>query len=80
MPRKSKTDSAAAARDRSSGWLLRQLQAAIAARGLSLYELAKQTGIPYMVLHRLATGQTDPRLSTVEKVAAALGVEFTGPT
>ncbi len=55
-----------------------------AARGLSQRALAERAGMSYPILARLELGQTDPRLSTLEKLAEALGVSvpelFTPPS
>ncbi len=45
-------------------------------RGLSLRKLAKAAGVHYVSLVRLEGGAFDPRLSTVKKLAKALGVTF----
>jgi len=53
-------------------------------RGLSQRALAERAGMSYPILARLELGQTDPRLSTLEKLAEALGIPvpelFTPPT
>lgn len=43
-------------------------------RGLSQRALAERAGIGYVIIARLELGQTDPRLSTLRKLAEALGV------
>lgn len=40
----------------------------------SLRALAEKVGMSYVALFRLETGETDPRLSTLRKLAKALGV------
>lgn len=46
------------------------------ARGLSQQELAKRMGLPQSVVARLEAGGVEPRLSTLDRVAQALGVEL----
>lgn len=43
-------------------------------RGHSLRKLAQLSGVHYVSLARLEAGELDPRLSTVLKLAKALGV------
>jgi predicted transcriptional regulator len=43
-----------------------------AVRGLSQRALAERAGVGYVVIARLELGQTDPRLSTLTKLAEAL--------
>jgi transcriptional regulator with XRE-family HTH domain len=45
-------------------------------RGLSQRDLAKRMGLPQSVLARLEAGGVEPRLSTLDRVAQALGVEL----
>jgi transcriptional regulator with XRE-family HTH domain len=53
-------------------------------RGLSQRALAERAGVGYVIIARLELNQTDPRLSTLERLAEALGVSvpelFTPPT
>ena len=51
-----------------------QLRAWRAARGLSQVALAERAGVGNVLVARLELGQTDPRLSSLRKLAAALGV------
>lgn len=46
------------------------------ARGLSQRALAERAGMPYPMIARLELGQTDPRLSTVERLAETLGIRL----
>ncbi|HJJ37040.1 helix-turn-helix domain-containing protein [Methanocorpusculum parvum] len=40
-------------------------------RGLSIRQLSEMTGIPAVTLYKIASGERDPRLSTVKKIVAA---------
>ena len=44
-------------------------------RGLSLRTLADRAGIDFTTLNRIELGKADPRLSTLEHLAHALGVD-----
>jgi len=46
-------------------------------RGLTLRELAKRSRVHFVNLARIESGQLDPRLSTVVKIANALRVSMT---
>ena len=50
---------------------LRQIREA---QGYSLRALADKVGMAYPALFRLESGEADPRLSTLRKLAKALGV------
>ncbi len=43
-------------------------------QGYSLRALADRVGMSYVALFRLESGETDPRLGTLRKLAKALGV------
>ncbi len=45
-------------------------------RGLSQRELAERADVGQVLIARLELGQTDPRLSTLEKLAEALGIRL----
>jgi HTH-type transcriptional regulator/antitoxin HipB len=45
-------------------------------RGLSQQELAQRMGLPQSVIARLEAGGVEPRLSTLDRVAQALGVQL----
>jgi DNA-binding XRE family transcriptional regulator len=65
----------ARARQRLAGELLEQqnLAALRLRHGLSQAQLAKRVGTSQSRLSRIEAGMDDPRLSTLEKLAAALG-------
>ena len=44
-------------------------------RGWSLRQLGERSGVSYPNLHAIETGKLDPRLSTLERLARALGVD-----
>ena len=52
-----------------------QLKAWRAVRGLSQRDLAERAGVVYPLVARLELGQTDPRLSTLHRLAEALGID-----
>ncbi len=52
----------------------RQLQAAIAATGQSLYSIAQASGVPAPVLQRFVNGQRGITLETAGKLAEYLGL------
>jgi hypothetical protein len=54
--------------------LARQLQAAIAATGDSLYSIAQGSGVAAPVLQRFVNGQRGITLDTAGKLAAYLGL------
>ncbi len=43
-------------------------------RGWSVRKLAERAGLAFSAVHRLESGKTAPRLTTLEALAAALGV------
>lgn len=45
-----------------------QLRQAIENSGLSLYHIAKDSGVAYQVLHRFARGESDLTLETASKL------------
>lgn len=58
-----------------------QIKAAIHNSGLSVYEIAKGSGVPQPVLQRFVTGrQANIRLDTASKLAAYFGMRLTPPT
>ncbi len=46
-----------------------------AAKGLTLYQLARRTGLQYTALKKIEEGKTDPRADTLLKIARGIGVE-----
>lgn len=57
--------------------MITTLQKAIRNDPRSLYQLARDAGLRYSVVHPLATGeQTNPTANTLNKLAAALGYEL----
>jgi transcriptional regulator with XRE-family HTH domain len=55
-----------------------QLRAWRAARKLSQVALAEKAGVVPVLVAKLELGQTDPRLSSLRKLALALGVTVGG--
>jgi transcriptional regulator with XRE-family HTH domain len=53
---------------------MKQLRSLRAQQGLSLRTLAEQSGVHYVSLARMEAGTLDPRLSSIQRVAKALGV------
>jgi plasmid maintenance system antidote protein VapI len=49
--------------------LTTQIKRLIDASGLSIYKLAKESGIPQPVLQRFVSGERDIKLSTADKLA-----------
>ena len=52
-----------------------KLKALRARQGLTQEQLAEKSGVSRTYLARLETGRQDPTLSTLEKLAQALGVK-----
>jgi len=55
------------------------LRRAIEHSGLTLYAVAKGSGIAYQVLHRFARGERDLTLETASRLAAYFGMKLTRP-
>ena len=53
---------------------MKRLRAMRTAQGLSLRTLGDLSGVHYVTLAKMEAGQLDPRLSSVRRVAKALGV------
>ena len=56
-----------------------QLRQAIENSGLTLYRIAKDSGIAYQVLHRFARGERDLTLETATRLADYFGMRLTRP-
>jgi transcriptional regulator with XRE-family HTH domain len=60
-----------------------ELRAAIRAaekRGITRYQIAKESGVRHSAIGRIAIGENIPRLDTAEKIAKAIGLRLTiGP-
>ena len=59
--------------------LTQQLREAIAGSGVTLYRVAKDTGIPYAVVHRFARGERGISLETADTLAEFFGMHLTRP-
>jgi len=59
--------------------LTQQLREAIAGSGVTLYRVAKDTGIPYAVVHRFANGERSINLETADRLAEFFGMHLTRP-
>ena len=59
--------------------LTNQLLAAIKNSGVTLYRIAKDSGVPYVVLHRFARGERQIKLETADKLADYFGMRLTEP-
>ena len=56
-----------------------QLRQAVLDSGLSVYRIAKDSGVPQSALQRFITGHRDLRLETASKLAAYFGMRLTKP-
>ncbi len=56
-----------------------QLRQAVEDSGLTLYRIAKDSGIAYQVLHRFARGERDLTLATASRLAGYFGMRLTRP-
>jgi ribosome-binding protein aMBF1 (putative translation factor) len=59
--------------------LTTELQKAIETSGLSLYRIAKDSGISYSVLHRFANNERQVKLDAGDKLAEYFGMRLTKP-
>jgi hypothetical protein len=59
--------------------LTAQLLAAIENSGASLYRISKDSGVPYVVLHRFAHRERQIKLDTADKLATYFGMRLTAP-
>ena len=58
--------------------LMKNLRSIRTQQGLSLRTLGEQSGVHYVSLAKMEAGTLDPRLSSVQRVAKALGVSVSG--
>lgn len=56
-----------------------QLRKAIENSGASLYRIAKDSGVPYAVVHRFANDERSITLPVADKLAAYFGMRLTAP-
>ena len=56
-----------------------QLRQAVEDSEISLYRIAKDSGVAYQVLHRFARGERDLTLETASKLADYFGMRLTRP-
>lgn len=56
--------------------LSESLRAAIEKSGLSVYRLSKESGVQATMIHMFLRGEKDLRLSTADRLAAALGLKL----
>ena len=54
-----------------------ELRRAIADSGLTLYRIAKDSGVPHAALYRFVNREQDIKLATADKLAAYLGLRLT---
>ena len=59
--------------------LAEQLRKTVKGSGLTLYAVAKRSGVPYAVLSRFMTSERDLRLATVEKLCKLFSMRLTAP-
>ncbi len=59
--------------------LTSQILAAIENSGATLYRIAKDSGVSYVVLHRFAHRERQIRLDTADKLAEYFGMRLTRP-
>lgn len=52
------------------------IRAAFQRSGLSVKKWAETAGVPYASAHAIANGTRDPRVSTLERLARALGLRL----
>ena len=53
-----------------------QIRVTFRESGLTRYQLAKRSGIPYSTIHRFMAGDRDIGLSNVERLCAVLDLEL----
>ena len=52
--------------------IVNELKRRAEAQGLNVYQLSKLTGISRVTLYKIWHGNSDPRVSTIEKIVDAL--------
>lgn len=57
--------------------LAEQFRAAIRSSGMSMYQIAKESGVDQMSISRFMSRARDIRLETADKLASVVGVKFT---
>lgn len=55
-----------------------ELRKSVADSGLSLYRIAKDSGVPHAAMHRFVNDGRDLKLSTADKLAAYFGLRLVG--
>ena len=56
-----------------------QLRSAIETSGATLYRIAKDSRVPYAVIHRFASGERQIKLDAADKLAQYFGMKLTKP-
>ncbi len=59
--------------------LTTQLRGAIETSGVSLYRVAKDSGVPYAVVYRFASGERQIKMDAADKLADYFGMRLTRP-
>ena len=59
--------------------LTSQLLTAIENSAATLYRISKDSGVPYVVVHRFARGERQIKLDTADKLADYFGMKLTRP-
>ena len=59
--------------------LTKQLRNAIKTSGVTLYRVAKDSGVPYAVVHRFVNEERQIRLEMADKLAKYFGMKLTEP-
>jgi ribosome-binding protein aMBF1 (putative translation factor) len=54
------------------------LKSAVAASGLTVYEIAKRAKVSQIIISRFLSGERDIRMATADKLAQVLGLKLTG--
>jgi predicted transcriptional regulator len=56
-----------------------QLRKTVKGSGLTLYAVAKRSGVPYAVLYRFMSGERDLRLDTADRLCKLFSMRLTAP-